>query len=238
MVLVVGAFVGPIYDRGGFKWLLIVGSFGVVFGHMMLSLCKSYWEALLAQSFAIGIGGGCLYVPAVAIMPTYFTDKLGLALGLAASGSSVGGIIYPVMFYKLIDQVGFGWTVRILGLTTLVTLIVPLVVMKMRVNPGGVRSIIDWAAFTDWPYMTLVAGCLIGFIGLYIGFFYIPYFGQESGITDASLSFYLVPILNVGSIFGRTMPNWLSDRIGPLNVIAPSGSPSLRFTAADYFAKS
>ncbi|KAL8791886.1 MAG: hypothetical protein Q9195_005548 [Heterodermia aff. obscurata] len=221
LVLFVGAFVGPIYDRGHFKWLLISGSFGVVFGHMMLSLCKSYWEALLAQSFAIGIGGGCLYVPAVAIMPTYFTNKVGLALGLAASGSSVGGIIYPIMFYKLIDQVGFGWTVRILGFTSLVTLIVPLVVMKMRVAPGRVRSIVDWAAFTDGPYMTSVAGCFFGLIGLHVGLFYFSYFGQDSGITDASLSFYLVPILNAGSIFGRTVPNWLSDKIGPFNVMAP-----------------
>jgi hypothetical protein len=35
-------------------------------------------------------------------MPTYFTTRIGLAIGLAASGSSMGGIIYPIMFYKLI----------------------------------------------------------------------------------------------------------------------------------------
>ncbi|KAL8727590.1 MAG: hypothetical protein Q9181_005662, partial [Wetmoreana brouardii] len=222
LLLTVGAFSGPIYDRGGFRWLLVVGSFAVVFGHMMLSFCKRYWEVLLAQGVMIGIGGGCLYVPAVAIMPTYFTSRLGLALGLAASGSSTGGIIYPIMFSKLIDQVGFGWSVRILGFTALATLIVPLVVMKTRVTPGKVRSIIDWTAFIDWPYMTFVVGCLIGFMGLYTTFFYISYFGQASGITDASLSFYLIPILNAGSVFGRTVPNWLSDQIGPLNVIAPS----------------
>ncbi|KAI4242316.1 MAG: hypothetical protein L6R40_004045 [Gallowayella cf. fulva] len=222
MVLTVGAFSGPIYDRGGFRWLLVVGSVGLIFGHMMLSLCTEYWQVLLAQSFAIGIGGGCLYVPAVAILPTYFPQKLGLALGLAASGSSAGGIIYPIMFYKLIDQVGFEWTVRVLGLTALTTLIVPLTVMEMQVKPDKVRSIIDWTAFTDVPYMIFVVGCLVGFIGLYLGFFYISYFGQASGITDTSLSFYLIPILNAGSVFGRVVPNWLSDQIGPLNVIAPS----------------
>ena len=35
MVLLIGAFVGPIYDRGYFRLLLIFGSFMIVFGHMV-----------------------------------------------------------------------------------------------------------------------------------------------------------------------------------------------------------
>lgn len=113
MVLLVGAVVGPVYDNGYFRYLLVFGSFFIVFGFMMLSLCNDFWQCLLAQGFCVGIGGGALFVPAVAIMPTYFTTKLGLALGLAASGSSMGGIIYPIMFYRLLDEVGFGWAVCI-----------------------------------------------------------------------------------------------------------------------------
>ncbi|KAF2171966.1 hypothetical protein M409DRAFT_50573 [Zasmidium cellare ATCC 36951] len=221
LVLLVGAFVGPVYDRGWFRSLLLAGTFMIVFGHMMLSLCHEFWQCLLAQGFVIGIGGGCLFVPSVAIMPTYFTSKLGLVIGIAASGSSMGGIIYPIMFYRLIDEVGFGWSVRILGFTALATLLVPIAVMKMRVKPAKPRSLIDWSAFTDVPYMTFTFGCLIGFIGLYVGFFYISYYGQATGYTDASLSFYLVPILNAGSVFGRTLPNWLADKVGPANVIMP-----------------
>ncbi|KXL46368.1 MAG: hypothetical protein FE78DRAFT_89504 [Acidomyces sp. 'richmondensis'] len=221
MVLLVGAIVGPIFDRGHFRLLLVVGSFAVVFGFMMLSLCHTFWQALLAQGFCIGMGGGALFVPAVAIMPTYFNTKLGLAIGLAASGSSTGGIIYPIMFYKLISQVGFGWSVRILGFTSLATLLVPLTVMQMRVKPAKARSVLDTTAFTDGPFMLLVFAAFIGFIGLYVGFFYTSYFGQATRFTSDSLSFYLVPILNAGSVLGRTLPNWLSDKTGPLNVIAP-----------------
>lgn len=230
MVLLVGAFTGPIYDRGHLRLLLIVGSFGVVFGHMMLSLCTTYWQTLLAQGFFIGIGAGCLYIPSIAIMPSYFSTKIGLAMGISASGSSTGGIIYPIMFYKLIDQVGFGWSVRILGFTALATLLIPIFVMKMRVKPPKVRSIIDWTAFTDLPYMLFTLGCIIGFIGLYVGFFYTSYYGQATGLTNDSLSFYLVPILNAGSVLGRTLPNWLSDTIGPFNVIAPGQYPQYHLT--------
>lgn len=224
MVLVVGLFTGPVFDRGYLRSLLIAGTFGIVFGHMMLSLCTTYWQTLLAQGFVIGIGGGCLYVPAVAILPSYFSSKIGLAIGIAASGSSTGGVIYPIMFYKLIDQVGFGWSVRILGFTVLATLLIPIFVMKLRVKPGRVRNLVDWSAFTDFPYIFFTFGTLIGFIGLYVGFFYTSYYGQATGITGESLSFYLVPILNAASVLGRTLPNWVSDKVGPLNVIIPGKS--------------
>jgi nitrate/nitrite transporter NarK len=75
---------------------LLIGSFGVVFGFMMLSLCKEFWQAMLAQGFCIGLGGGMLFVPSVAILPTYFSTKIGLAIGLAAAGSSMGGKLIPL----------------------------------------------------------------------------------------------------------------------------------------------
>ena len=207
MVPLLGAFVGPLYDRGYLKTLLIIGSFGVVFGHMMLSLSKTYWESLLAQGFVVGIGSGFLFVPAVAILSQYFSKKLGLAIGLAASGSSMGGIIYPIMFYKLIDRVGFGWSVRILGFTALVTLLLPISVMKLRVQPGKVRDFIDPSAFKDVPYLMAILGCFVGFIGLILGLFYISFFGETTGFTDPTMSFYIVPVLNAGSVLGRTLPN-------------------------------
>jgi hypothetical protein len=90
-LLVVGFVTGPLFDKGHLRALLLVGTLGVVFGHMMLSLCHTFWQVLLAQGFVIGLGAGCLFVPAVAILPTYFKTKLGLVIGLAASGSSMGG---------------------------------------------------------------------------------------------------------------------------------------------------
>ena len=194
---------------------------------------------MLAQGFCIGLGGGMLFVPSVAILPTYFSTKIGLAIGLAAAGSSMGGrftiaacqanananssagIIYPIVFYRLLPQIGFGWSVRVLGFMAFATLLIPIFVMKMRVQPPKARSLLDTTVFADFPFMTFVLGAMIGFIGLYVELFYVSFFGQVTGITNSSMSFYLVPILNAGSVFGRTLPNILSDKIGPINVIIP-----------------
>lgn len=92
-LMMVGSVTGPIYDAGFVRHLLLGGSFLVVFGQMMLSLCTEYWQVLLAQGFCIGIGTGCLFVPGVAILSTYFSTKIATATGLAAAGSSLGGVL-------------------------------------------------------------------------------------------------------------------------------------------------
>jgi predicted MFS family arabinose efflux permease len=93
--------------------------------------------------------------------------------------------------------------------------------MQQRFKPQQARELFDLTVFSDVHFLLFTFGTFIGFIGLYVAIFYISYFGQATGITDASLSFYLVPILNAGSVFGRTLPNWLSDKTGPFNLIVP-----------------
>lgn len=125
------------------------------------------------------------------------------------------------MFYRLVGEVGFPWAVRILGFTALATLILPIVVMKQRFRPPRARSLLDTSVLTDWDFLTCVFATFLGFTGMYVVFFYLSYFASATGITDAELAFYLVPIYNAASVFGRTIPNWLSDKVGPFNVIWP-----------------
>ena len=86
----IGAVTGPLYDAGYFYYLVGTGSFLVVFGLMMTSLCTEYWQVMLAQAICTGLGCGCIFVPCVAIIPQYFSTRKALALGVAASGSSLG----------------------------------------------------------------------------------------------------------------------------------------------------
>ncbi|KNG83909.1 putative MFS monocarboxylate transporter [Aspergillus nomiae NRRL 13137] len=222
MLLFVGLFVGPIYDRGFLRTLLIVGGFMVVFGHMMLSLCKTFWQVLLAQGFVVGIGTGCLFVPCVAIIPQYFSTKMGMAMGIAASGSALGGVIYPVVLYRLINEIGFPWAVRVIGFIALGTLLIPLSVMKLRVKPPKVRAILDPTAFTDAGYMTFILTSLVAYMGLFVILFYLSYYSAAEHITDESLAFYLVTIFNAASVFGRTIPNKMADKMGPFNLLVPA----------------
>ncbi|KAK7733910.1 hypothetical protein SLS53_008060 [Cytospora paraplurivora] len=216
-----GIVAGPIYDRGHLRLLLITGSFMIVFGFMMLSLCTQFWQALLAQAFCVGIGGGLLFTPTVSLIPTWFSTHVGLAVGIASSGSSLGGVVYPIVLDRLISQIGFPWAVRSIGFIALATFILPLAVMRVRVRAPKPRAIVDWSAFRDAPFMVFTLAVLIVFIGNAVLIFYISFYPQDRGFTDTSLAFYMASILNAGSVLGRIMPNALSDRIGVFNTIAP-----------------
>lgn len=101
LLLLIGFLTGPLFDRGYFRQLILVGSLSIVFGFMMLSLCHTYWQVILAQGVVIGLGTGCLFIPSVAIMPAYFKKNLGLALGIASSGSSTGGKLRSLIERRL-----------------------------------------------------------------------------------------------------------------------------------------
>lgn len=221
LVLLGGLVSGPLYDRGLLRYLIATGAFLVVFGLMMLSLCTEYWQVVLAQGFCVGIGAGLMFTPSVTVLQSYFSTKFGLATGLAASGSAFGGIIYPIVLYRLVDQIGFGWSVRVLGFISLATLIPSVVFLQQRIKPQKVRAMVDTTAFTDGPYILFNFALLLGFSGLYVMLFYLSFYGLERGLADSSMSFYVVAIFNASSMFGRTLPNWLSDKTGPLNLLIP-----------------
>lgn len=193
----------------------------LVFGQMMLSLCTSYWQVLLAQAFCIGIGTGALFVPSVAILSTYFSTKIGMAIGIAAAGSSFGGVIYPIVFHNLLPKIGFAWTTRVLGFIILATMVVPCVCMRVRVLPAKSRSLLDLKAFCIPAYSLQVIGFFCGFMGLYMPFFYAQLYALERHLTNENLAFYLLAIMNSTSVFGRIIPNIFADRFGPFNVVIP-----------------
>ena len=48
LLLIVGTLAGPIYDAGYLRPMLYAGTFLSVFGMMMTSICKTYWQVVLA----------------------------------------------------------------------------------------------------------------------------------------------------------------------------------------------
>ncbi|KAL6251382.1 hypothetical protein RBB50_001591 [Rhinocladiella similis] len=221
LLLLVGVITGPAYDAGYFRALITTGAALIPFGFMMTSLCKEYWQTMLAQAFCIGIGNGCLFIPSVAILPQYFSTKKALANGLAASGSSFGGVIYPIVFRRLEQQIGFGWATRVLGFISFVTVWFSVLVMRPRVMPKQKRHLVDKSAFSELPYVLFCAAMFFGFLGFYGPVYYVQNYAIQKKIVAENLGFYLLPMLNAASIPGRIVPNFLADHVGPLNVLIP-----------------
>lgn len=219
LLCLLGFATGPLFDAGYAYAMLYLGSFLVVFGMFMTSLCTQYWQVMLAQGVCVGLGSGCLFIPSVGIVSTYFSTRKALATGLAVSGSSIAGVIYPIVFSRLQPQIGFPWATRVIAFIMLATLSVPISVYRVRVLPPERRRLLDLAAFKEVPFATFNGLVFFTTIGLYIPYFYVTSYSTSEGIMSSHLAFYLVPILSAGSAAGRIIPNFLADKTGPLNML-------------------
>jgi len=213
-------FAGPLFDRGHGLMLIRLGSFMVVFGLMMTSLCSTYWQLMLAQGICVGAGSGALFITSVSILPWYFTTKRAFAIGVAASGSSFGGVIYPIIFYHMQPQVGFGWATRIISFMAMGMLFLPCCGgLRIRVLPPPRRKVIDFSGFRELPFCLFCSAAFIGFIGLYVPFFYIAEFASSQANFSPTLAFYMLPVLSSGSIVVRLLPSLMADHFGIINVL-------------------
>ena len=218
----VGIITGPLFDQGYLRSLLLVGSFFVVFGMMMTSKCEHFWQTMLAQGLTVGVGCGCLFVISVAIIPTYFAKRKAFAMGIAATGSALGGIVYTIMFRQLQPTIGFGWATRITAFIVLATLSVPIVGMKLRVRPSSRRRLFDASAWKEAPYTLFNIGFFFGLMGIYVPFFYLQSYSIDLGIVDEDLGSYLLVILNGASVWGRIIPTFFADKTGCFNMLIPT----------------
>ena len=152
LLFFLGTFTGRLTDAGFFRPLFIVGSIIQLTGIFMTSLCKTYWQFMLAQGICIGVGNGFLFCPSLALISTYFLKKRALALGIAACGSVTGGLIFPVMARELLPRIGFPWTIRAIGLVQLASLAVSNLLSKPRIKPRKAGPLVELAAFKEMEY--------------------------------------------------------------------------------------
>ncbi|MCJ1227510.1 hypothetical protein MMC12_004166 [Toensbergia leucococca] len=221
LLVFVGVVTGPVFDLGYLRSLLLTGSFLTVFGIMMTSISTQYYQVFLSQGICIGLGSGCLFIPSIAIVAVYFTTNRALATGIAVSGSSIGGIVYPITFRALQPQIGFSWATRVLGFITLSLLCISIAVMRPLTGPKPPRSLWIPSAFRTVPYTLHTLGVFLTFLGLYFPLFYIQTYALTLLPISTDLAFYLLAIVNAASAFGRILPNFLADKLGALNMLLP-----------------
>ncbi|KAI1412361.1 MFS general substrate transporter [Hypoxylon sp. FL1857] len=217
-----GTVGGPLFDRFG-AWVLRPAAVLYVLSIMLTSLCKEYWQFMLAQGVLMGSVMGFLQFPAMAAVSQFFSKKRAAALGVVVAGSSIGGVVIPIALSKMLNDssIGFGWSVRIIGFIIIPLLGFACVTITSRLPPRT-TSFFVWHAFKEPKFVLLTASLFFMLLGAFIPLFYIPTYAVSKGV-DPTLASYLLAIINAASIFGRVIPGVLADRFGRLNMAAFGG---------------
>ncbi|EXJ79035.1 hypothetical protein A1O3_08536 [Capronia epimyces CBS 606.96] len=218
-IMGMGPVVGYLYDRFGPRWLLLTGSFLHVFGIMMASLGTEYYQILLAQGLCSAIGVSAIFQPAFSCIHGWFNHKRGAAFGILFTGSSVGGVVFPIMVSRLIREVGFGWAMRVSAFLMLFLLVVANLTVRpfYPPQPQTVSGAQLRKPFTETDFVLITAGSFLFSYGFFVPINYLPVQALEAGM-DPGLAQYLLPILNAASLFGRLFSGFASDKLGRYNM--------------------
>ncbi|GJJ10038.1 hypothetical protein Clacol_004264 [Clathrus columnatus] len=167
--VVMGLPAGRLVDKGHFKKIVILGAIIYILrrsvyklltnSFYMLSLAHidRYYQLFLAQGIGMGIGSGLLYIPSMTVQGQHWQKRRAMAMGIIITGSSVGGIAYPILLNNLFQQSGFGFAVRAAAILTTGLLVLAIVLMSDRIiprsnaeetEPANVREIL-----TDVPFI-------------------------------------------------------------------------------------
>jgi len=219
---------GRLFDAGYFRHLMVAGTVimvGCLFAQSAAQY-DQYYQVFLSQAVGQGIGGGLLYLPAISIVSHYFQKRRALAIGIVQSGSSTGGVVFPILLNNLFVKVGYVWAVRITGFIMLGLLTMANILASPRLAPkkGQPKPALR-RFFTDPPYISAVLGMFCVWWGLFYPFFYIQLFASSHGLSD-SYAFYTIAIINAGSMLGRTLPNFFADKTGIMPLLVPSTAVS------------
>ncbi|KAF7342228.1 Riboflavin transporter MCH5 [Mycena venus] len=222
-----GIIVGRAFDAGYFHHMIALGSFLQVVSIFMISLTQwhQYYQVFLAQAVASGIGQSLLFLPSLSIIGQHFKRHRALATGVGVSGASVGGVIWPIVLNQLSRRMAsFSNAVRVTGALAGLLLIIANLVMKTKVHPTATGTTAPKpklkVILTDWAFMSSIGGAFVVGLGLFFPYFYLQLYAVDKGI-DANIAFYVLAIMNAGSVGGRILPNFVADRVGPYNMLIP-----------------
>ncbi|KAK9315121.1 major facilitator superfamily domain-containing protein [Lipomyces starkeyi] len=215
-----GLFIGHLFDCFGPRYLIFFGTFLQVFGIMMASISHTYFQILICQAIVAPIGSAFTFHACLSSTSTWFHRKRAMVLGIVISGSSVGGLVFPIVIRHFSNHTTYGWTMRFCGFIILSLLLIANVAVKSNNMPSGWTPL-NWSTicktFNNFNFIILTIGSFFIFLAIFSPFAYMVSDATFHGV-DSTMANYLVSILNGSSIFGRIIPGLLADKFGRYNM--------------------
>jgi MFS family permease len=139
-----GILMGHMLDRGGIAAPSFIGAVTIGAGGMAVSGIDSAWQLYAIYGLLFGLlGQATLGTPLMANITRWYDRNRGAAVGIVASGQSLGGILWPPIFGEALARIGWRDTFFWYGVFALATM-VPITCLLLRkpraefgARPGG-----------------------------------------------------------------------------------------------------
>ncbi|OJJ46998.1 hypothetical protein ASPZODRAFT_65198 [Penicilliopsis zonata CBS 506.65] len=216
-----GLQVGPVFDARGPRMLILAGSVLMVVAMIAMGFSTQYWHFMVAIGVVGGIGISLIFTPAISAVGHWFYEKRGIATGIAATGGSFGGVVFPLTLQSLFPRVGWAWATRVIALMCLLSLAIACLLIRSRLPKKPIsreNMLPDFRILRDPKFALTAIGMYFIEWGLFIPISYISSYALAHGVST-QLSYQILAVLNAGSIFGRALPGYFADVFGRFNAL-------------------
>lgn len=223
-----GPIAGRVVDSFPLRPVLCFGLATMGGGLLLLSQVQAYWQLPLIYGLILSVGG-FLAGPIVAqsLVVRWFNNRRGLALGISTLGTSVGGLVFPLLFAFCISS--GGWRFAMMVMSAIVLAFLPLSWIVLRRNPpeehereqieeSQLATVDDfrWSPMQVvrsrhfWVFMVCILPLPMVFVGIQ---FNLVAYTHDLGYSE-SQGASLLSVLFVSMIFGKLLVGYVTDRWG------------------------
>lgn len=137
LVALMSPKLGALVDKYSIRKVLYGGAIALGAGFIFTALTTAIWQVALIYAILMSIGLAALgQISTTALICQWFTGNRGLALGIVALGTQLGGFVFPPVIAYLMDM--YGWRTALTSLGVFILLAMPLLVrITVRENPSG-----------------------------------------------------------------------------------------------------
>lgn len=242
------------------RWVVTAGALLAGGATVLLGRVGELWQ-LYATYALFGVGfAGCGLVPGTTIVTRWFSRRRAVALSVATTGLSAGGIVLTPLSAALITRHGLAEVAPWLGVAFVLG-VVPITLALVRGDPGalGLRpdgdAVIEGVplAVAGTPFrealrsrffLAVTGGYVLVFLAQVGGMAHL--FNLVSERENAVLAATAVSVLAVASIVGRLLGGWVLNRLTlralalicaagqglALFVLAAAGGPAVLLSGA------
>ena len=232
-IIIGTVFFGPIVDKFGYKWLLVIGSILALAG--ILGLAKFHDMSMLSVSIVLlGFGGGILNGETNALVSDIYDDKRrGVRLSILGAFYCIGALLWTL----LCTFVNYNHVLYGIAAVMVVCIVFFCSIAFPKAKPQENVSTKQIVGLLKYPALIVLALVLFfqsGFEGI-SGDFTVSFLNKNA-LMDISTATFSMTVFSIGMLIGRFVLSVLMARMRDLMVFFIYLSIALVGTILLYFA--
>ncbi|KAI8991907.1 major facilitator superfamily domain-containing protein [Mycotypha africana] len=210
---------------------VIICSAGLVLAGFSTKVLHLY----LTQGVVYGIGCSIMFYIALTVVPKWFSERKGLALGVLSSGISIGGLAMPLIMEPLNSRLGAAWCFRILGFICFGLGMISCLLLSEKnvvktnddekkhgendVEKFSFKKIFNFGSVLKNPrFLLWVASEIFMETAFNVPIVFIPSYATYIGLTSSEGAVILSVCSGMNAV-GRLCAGFAADFLGHVNVI-------------------